>query len=242
MLLLPLLLGDTADTAAIAAVLRMEKTYAQMPSYRDNGTATMTFTGPLAPDTTITLAFSTVFQRPSKLRIDFEQKKSFGADQSKAKQELERELQLLGVSAGERAVAWSNGKGVWTWSSWSGASASHRSIDYALASLSDFSTGVSQCIPKMLLPRGVSSLGLSEIGDWRSAGTEKVAGRTCLKVTSKLRRQTLWLDKSGSLLLKSSFVTDVAEGVTGHHVVSYVPATKPRIASSAFTFAPPRKI
>lgn len=210
----------TAD----AIVSRMQSTYADCKSYRDEGEVSSVY---LKKDgqQTQRKPFKTWFVRPKLFRFEFQ-------DQA-------------GPGAGKwtRYVVWADGQKIRTWWSVLARLKEFDSIESALAGPTGVSGGSAVNIPGLLMTEMQWGSGLRRLADAKLLGTEKIGDAECYKIdagakTDASRRQTLWIDRKTFLIRRLAERKELGD-VTVEQTTDYKPEMNVAIPEAEFQFEPP---
>jgi len=236
---LVLLLGvapaSQAATPALSgadALAQSRAKYAALKTYADTGTVTTQYEAGGGPPLIEHHSFRTVYAAPRKFQLDFRK-----------------------GGSGERLVIWGDGENFHTW--WSetkvhelyprgqGANA------FALSSLPTL--GAAMAIPPLLFSQAGLHGALSDFELIRSAGIEKLDGRTYYKLVGHVglaygtgavrggRPTTIWIDTETLLvgLLLEDTAEDAAAGSVDRVTTRFQGQADPAINPGEFNFAVP---
>jgi outer membrane lipoprotein-sorting protein len=202
----------TASAEARQVILDLEKRYAALESYADEGTLKSSGRGFMAKEA----RFSTRFSRPGKFRFKVDA--------------------LDGGKPYETNAVWSDGSKSWLHMGSVGGS-DERSIANGLGTISPSSGFEALLVPQLLMPDQFKGARLSEsIKSIHLAADQPVSGVAChvLKLTNDRGLTiTLWIDRE-SLLIRQALDTEAEATIT------YRPKTNVRLGPKDFSFEPPQ--
>ena len=213
------------DGSPEAILARMLKTYADAPSYEDEGEAVLVFRGD-GPKRTVKRPFSTRFVRPKLFRYEFSERARDGDD--------ERNRYVIWTDAApELSKAW------WTIK----PEVREGTLDSALGTAAGVSGGTSTIVPGLLMSRVMPSrASLGWLKQPKLTGEEVVEGANCDKIeglNSSGRPETTWVDKETHLLKKMYEETKIP-GAVVEQTTTFRPRLDIAIPADQFDFKPPQ--
>jgi outer membrane lipoprotein-sorting protein len=213
---LPLPKVRPSDPKAVQIVHEMQRRYAALKSYSDEGTLTSSGRGFMAKNA----IFQTRFVRPRRFRfqvVEFEDGKEWNKN-----------------------VVWSDGEKAWWYSREMGGlegGTVERGLGNALSTISPTAGEETMLVPALLLPTEFGGpsfdAALEEIS---FAGDEKVSGKDCFVIglsNPEGMRQKLWIEKSDYQILQAFDSLPKA-------TITYQPKCNLAIPDSEFKFSPPK--
>ncbi len=211
---------------------RSKATYAALKSYADSGTVLVEF-GPVDGILKERHAFHSYYRAPRSFYFDFTKEKNV-----------------------DRFVVWSDDQAFHTWWKTTGLEESYpkgQGITAFVTGEQPTKKSLTQIAP-LLFPKAGLVGTLTEFGDASDAGTEKVDGHPCYKLTgvaksvyratgheTNFRRTTLWIDSETLLVRK--VVEDSPRGTPAGSVnrltTTFSPHANPMLNDGQFQFTPP---
>jgi len=205
-----------SDPKAVQIVHEMQRRYASLNTYSDEGKMTSSGAGFMAKSA----RFQTRFLRPRKFRF--------------------QAIEMLNGKEWNKDVVWSDGKKAWLYMYQMGgleSSSEERRLGNALSTISITPGYAAILIPELLLPADFGEPHIDTFFKQISlAGEENVSGKDCYVI--RLSNPggmdlKLWVDRSSYLILR-------AFDKLANATISYQPKRDVKIAESEFEFSPPK--
>lgn len=211
---------------------RSRATYAALESYADSGTVLLEL-GPANGIVRERHSFHTYYRAPRAFLFDFT--KSGNVD---------------------RFVVWSDDQAFHTWWKTTGVAENYPKGQGTAAFVTGTvptASSLTQIAPLLFSSAGLAGT-LTELGDATAAGTEKVDGHPCYKLTgvaksvykntgheTNFRRTTVWID-SASLLVRRILEEPrgTPPGTVDRRTTTFSPHANPALAEASFRFTPPQ--